>query len=349
MKINNKQIKSLVLLSLVGSGLGKEESSNNQSELTLNSLPQIGTNFTNIIQVRSDGCTVDSCTVNFRDLVEAVGWKIANNHGTYLVDCGIDGWLNWKEEPRVKVTFSEGSDYGFESVGNGEMIIGERDRGTVINNSGERVNHTYEYALTITDKTETRTKRGFKHGASVEASANVDIPVPGVSGGKITVGASWEWDSSTEDRKEKVIEHTNKISQEFEVEPHSTKTIVLNVRSLKYKIEVKREVDFSGSVGYWFNDKINLNGDDDWHWEWFVTPRSVVEHMFKFPDLPSELTKGYWEGEGDVAKYEEVAIVEGLFGINYQVVISEPNSTEVKETIVHNFREFETNIEVPSK
>ena len=46
MKINSNKIKSLFLLSLVGSNLAKEEKMDNQSELTLNSLPQITTNFT---------------------------------------------------------------------------------------------------------------------------------------------------------------------------------------------------------------------------------------------------------------------------------------------------------------
>ena len=46
MKINSNKLKSLFLLSLVGSNLAKEEKTDNQSELTLNSLPQIGTNFT---------------------------------------------------------------------------------------------------------------------------------------------------------------------------------------------------------------------------------------------------------------------------------------------------------------
>jgi len=46
MKINSNKIKSLVLLSLVGSNLAKEEKTDNQSELTLNSLPQIGANLT---------------------------------------------------------------------------------------------------------------------------------------------------------------------------------------------------------------------------------------------------------------------------------------------------------------
>jgi len=46
MKINSNKLKSIFLLSLVGSNLAKEESSKNQSELTLNSLPQITTNFT---------------------------------------------------------------------------------------------------------------------------------------------------------------------------------------------------------------------------------------------------------------------------------------------------------------
>jgi hypothetical protein len=46
MKINSNKLKSIFLLSLVGSNLAKEEEVSNQSELTLNSLPQIGTNFT---------------------------------------------------------------------------------------------------------------------------------------------------------------------------------------------------------------------------------------------------------------------------------------------------------------
>ena len=52
MKINNKQIKSLFLMSLVGSGVGQEENSNNQTEITypnetnLNSLPKLATNLT---------------------------------------------------------------------------------------------------------------------------------------------------------------------------------------------------------------------------------------------------------------------------------------------------------------
>jgi hypothetical protein len=46
MRINSNKLKSLILLSLVGSNLAKEEKTDNQSELTLNSLPQIGTNFT---------------------------------------------------------------------------------------------------------------------------------------------------------------------------------------------------------------------------------------------------------------------------------------------------------------
>jgi hypothetical protein len=52
MKINNKQIKSLFLMSLLGSGLGKEEKSTNQTEvahpngINLNSLPQMASNLT---------------------------------------------------------------------------------------------------------------------------------------------------------------------------------------------------------------------------------------------------------------------------------------------------------------
>lgn len=47
MKINNNKIKSLFLLSLVGSGLGKEEKANNQTEiLNANQFPTVATNFT---------------------------------------------------------------------------------------------------------------------------------------------------------------------------------------------------------------------------------------------------------------------------------------------------------------
>ncbi|CAI2192939.1 12679_t:CDS:1 [Funneliformis geosporum] len=51
MKINNNKIKSLFLLSLVGSGLAKEENAKNQTEIlsdgiNLNSLPQMATNLT---------------------------------------------------------------------------------------------------------------------------------------------------------------------------------------------------------------------------------------------------------------------------------------------------------------
>ena len=46
MKVNSNKIKSLILLSLVGSSTTNEQKSTNQSKLTLNSLPQIGTNFT---------------------------------------------------------------------------------------------------------------------------------------------------------------------------------------------------------------------------------------------------------------------------------------------------------------
>jgi hypothetical protein len=51
MKINNNKIKSLILLSLLGSGSAKEENSTNQSEIAsnginLNSLPQMATNLT---------------------------------------------------------------------------------------------------------------------------------------------------------------------------------------------------------------------------------------------------------------------------------------------------------------
>lgn len=51
MKINNKKIKSLFLLSLVGSGVGQQVSENQtemaySNEISFNSLPQMGTNFT---------------------------------------------------------------------------------------------------------------------------------------------------------------------------------------------------------------------------------------------------------------------------------------------------------------
>src|SRR6185436_5323905 len=46
MKINSNKLKSLILLSLVGSASTNEEKPTNQSELTLNSLPEIGTNLT---------------------------------------------------------------------------------------------------------------------------------------------------------------------------------------------------------------------------------------------------------------------------------------------------------------
>ena len=46
MKINNNKLKSLILLSLVGSASTNEEKPTSQSELTLNSLPQMGVNFT---------------------------------------------------------------------------------------------------------------------------------------------------------------------------------------------------------------------------------------------------------------------------------------------------------------
>lgn len=41
-----KKLKSLFLLSLVGSGLGKDKKADNQTEINLNSLPQMGANFT---------------------------------------------------------------------------------------------------------------------------------------------------------------------------------------------------------------------------------------------------------------------------------------------------------------
>src|SRR5689334_13398705 len=44
--LNNKQIKFIFLLSLVGSSATNEQKPTNQSELTLNSLPQIATNLT---------------------------------------------------------------------------------------------------------------------------------------------------------------------------------------------------------------------------------------------------------------------------------------------------------------
>jgi hypothetical protein len=43
MKINNHKVKSLTLLSLIGSTSAKK---GNQSEINLNSLPQMGTNLT---------------------------------------------------------------------------------------------------------------------------------------------------------------------------------------------------------------------------------------------------------------------------------------------------------------
>jgi len=46
MKINSNKLKSLILLSLVGSASTNEQKPTNQSELTLNSLPQMGANFT---------------------------------------------------------------------------------------------------------------------------------------------------------------------------------------------------------------------------------------------------------------------------------------------------------------
>src|SRR6185312_6063011 len=53
MKINSNKIKSLIFLSLVGSGLGKDEKSNNQSGiLNDNQFPEIVANLTNSRRVQ---------------------------------------------------------------------------------------------------------------------------------------------------------------------------------------------------------------------------------------------------------------------------------------------------------
>lgn len=352
MKINNNKIKSLFLLSLVGSGLGKNDSQNkvflqfngiNLSAMLSQAL------INNKIGAMSDDNN-DNNIKDFRDLVQAVGEKFAEGYGTWLVDCSINGWLNWQPSPTIAVVnFKEGDVYGYRIVEDPWLSTADVNSGTIVNDSNEAINHTYTYALQILDRTQTTTTNGYKHGINAEGTLSFPIPnIPGVSG-SITVGGDWSWDTSTSELKRKDVTRTSTIIQQFRVEAHSSKNFNLTVRQVNYKLEMRKEVDISGFAGWWFHDKVDLNNENDWHWEWFPTPRTVIEKMFGYiSSIPTEVTEGYWQGDGDVAKFEARAVIDGTFGIDYTLVVSDSNSN-ANEEIRGDFREFEANIEVPSK
>jgi hypothetical protein len=93
--INNRKIKSLVLLSLVGSGLGKEENSKNQTQINLNSLPQLATNLTKREDSPDQTLFYAGYPIDFGPPVDY--WKATCSSGFAIVpsdvnDPGICAW-----------------------------------------------------------------------------------------------------------------------------------------------------------------------------------------------------------------------------------------------------------------
>lgn len=123
---------------------------------------------------------------------------------------------------------------------------------------------TYKQSKTTEQDLRISVTESLKIGVSMEVSAEI----PAVA--KVTETTSIEADlSSTQ-------EFTHKETQNWSVDlplKIPAKSIIeasLVIGTQKYDIDWTATVSMAGHVAIWFNDKVDLNHDGDYHWLWFV-------------------------------------------------------------------------------
>ncbi|SHM32071.1 ETX/MTX2 family pore-forming toxin [Streptomyces yunnanensis] len=139
--------------------------------------------------------------------------------------------------------------------------------------NGSSVEQTVTYKQSKTTEQDLRISvtESLKIGVSMEVSAEI----PAVA--KVSETTSIETNlSSTQ-------EYTHKETQNWSVDlplkipAKSAIEASLVIGTQKYDIDWTATVSMAGAVAIWFNDKVDLNHDGDYHWLWFVP----IEEVFR--------------------------------------------------------------------
>ncbi|MYT29348.1 MULTISPECIES: ETX/MTX2 family pore-forming toxin [unclassified Streptomyces] len=111
----------------------------------------------------------------------------------------------------------------------------------------------------------------LKIGVSMEVSAEI----PAVA--KVSETTSIETNlSSTQEYTHKETQNWG-VDLPLKIPAKSAIEASLVIGTQKYDIDWTATVGMSGAVAIWFNDKVDLNHDGDYHWLWFVP----IEEVFR--------------------------------------------------------------------
>ena len=120
----------------------------------------------------------------------------------------------------------------------------------------------------------------FKYGMSAEAS----ISIPATGGFKVS--ESFEFNlSSTQAFTKKETKRWN-IQQTIKIPPKKSVVLKFILQTDVYQdFWINSEIELSGYIGVWFNNKIDINRDpsqqSDFHWLWFIPVQTIVREVGK--------------------------------------------------------------------
>ncbi|MGW5821791.1 cytotoxin leucocidin [Streptomyces noursei] len=130
---------------------------------------------------------------------------------------------------------------------------------------------TYKQSKTTEQDLRISVTESLKIGVTVEVSAEI----PAVA--KVSETTSIETNlSSTQEFTHKETQNWS-VDLPLRIPPKSLIEASLVVGTQQYDIDWTATVDLVGSVAIWFEEKVDLNHDGDYHWLWFVP----VEEVFR--------------------------------------------------------------------
>ncbi|MFF4606449.1 ETX/MTX2 family pore-forming toxin [Streptomyces sp. NPDC001339] len=130
---------------------------------------------------------------------------------------------------------------------------------------------TYKQSKTTEQDLRISVTESLKIGVSMEVSAEI----PAVA--KVTETTSIEASlSSTQEFTHKETQNWS-VDLPIKIPAKSVVEASLVIGTQKYDIDWTATVNMSGAVAIWFNDKVDLNHDGDYHWLWFVP----IEEVFR--------------------------------------------------------------------
>ncbi|MFI1205873.1 ETX/MTX2 family pore-forming toxin [Streptomyces sp. NPDC020883] len=139
--------------------------------------------------------------------------------------------------------------------------------------NGSSVEQTVTYKQSKTTEQDLRISvtESLKIGVSMEVSAEI----PAVA--KVSETTSIETNlSSTQEYSHKETQNWS-VDLPLKIPAKSAIEASLVIGTQKYDIDWTATVGMSGAVAIWFNDKVDLNHDGDYHWLWFVP----IEEVFR--------------------------------------------------------------------